>query len=29
MDWWSERIVSATDGTMVEIQGNHGLRSVT
>jgi len=28
MDWWSEHIVSATNGTMKEIRGNHGLRAV-
>ena len=28
MDWWSEHIVSATNGTMEEIKGNHGLRAV-
>jgi integrase len=28
MDWWSARIESASNGTMEEIKGNHGLRAV-
>ena len=28
MNWWSERIESAANGTMEDIKGNHGLRAV-
>jgi len=28
MDWWSERIESASNGTMEELKGSHGLRAV-
>ena len=29
MNWWSDRIENATNGTMEEIKGNHGLMAVS
>jgi hypothetical protein len=29
MQWWSDRIESASNGTMEEIKGNHGLMAVS
>jgi len=29
MNWWSDRIESATNGTLEEIKGNHGLMAVS